>query len=58
MTLAWADRAGDIWHVKNLKPGGYEARYVLRANQGEPTEYISYWVGELQTAPVMVEIKE
>jgi hypothetical protein len=58
LTLAWADGAGHVWHVENLKPGRYTVQYVIRADKGEPSPYISYWVGELRTATVMVEIKE
>jgi hypothetical protein len=58
MTLAWADHTGQVWHVENLKPGRYAVRYVIRAEKGAPSEYISYWIGELRTPAVMVEIKE
>jgi len=59
LTLAWADGAGNVWHVDNLKPGRYSARYVIRTEKGEPSQYVmSYWLGEIQTETVMVEIKE
>jgi len=58
LALAWADGAGNVWHVDNLKPGRYSVRYVIRTEKGEPSRYISYWLGEIQTETVMVEIKE
>jgi hypothetical protein len=58
LTLAWVDRTGRLWHVENLKPGLYAVRYLIRAEQGDPNQDISYWVGELWTAAVAVEIKE
>jgi hypothetical protein len=58
LTLVWADGAGNVWHIDNLKPGRYSVRYVLRTEKGEPSQYISYWLGEIQTKTVMVEIKE
>jgi hypothetical protein len=58
LTLAFADGAGNVWHVENLKPGKYSVRYVIRTEKGEPSPYISYWLGEIQTESVSVEIKE
>jgi hypothetical protein len=58
LTLAWADATGQVWHVENLKPGRYAVRYHLRAEKGEPSQFISYWVGDIRTPPVMIEIKE
>jgi hypothetical protein len=58
MTLAWADDTGQVWHVENLKPGRYAVSYTIRAEKGEPSPYISYWVGELRTQTVTVEITE
>jgi hypothetical protein len=58
LTLAWADGGGNVWHVDNLKPGRYSVRYLIRTEKGEPSQYISYWLGEIQTETVMFEIKE
>jgi hypothetical protein len=57
LTLAWADGAGSVWYVDNLKPGRYSVRFVITADKGEPLESISYWTGEIQTEPVVIEIK-
>jgi hypothetical protein len=58
MTLAWADRSGQVWHVENLQPGRHVVQYLIQAEKGEPALPISFWVGEVWTAPVIVEIKE
>jgi hypothetical protein len=58
LTLAWADGAGDVWHVENLQPGRYSLRCVVRAEKGAPNPHISYWLGELHTATFNVDIKE
>jgi len=58
LTLAWADGAGNVWHIENLQPGRYSVGYVIRADKGPPERQNSYWVGELQTAAVQIDIKE
>jgi hypothetical protein len=59
MTLAWADRTGQVWHVEGLKPGRYAVRCLIRAEKGEPSPDLGYcWVGELLTPTAMVEIRE
>jgi hypothetical protein len=58
LTLAWADCAGNVWHVDNLRPGKYSLSYVMRTEKGDPTQSISLWLGGIQTQAVMVEIKE
>jgi len=59
MTLAWADRTGQVWNVENLKPGRYAVRCVIRAEKGEPSPDIGHcWVGELRTPTAMIEIRE
>jgi hypothetical protein len=57
LTLAWADSRGRVQHVSNLKPGTYTVRYVIRTEK-DASQYVSYWMGEIQPQPIMVEIKK
>jgi hypothetical protein len=58
LTLAWADGFGKVWRIGNLKPGRYTVRYVIRTEKGSGSQDGSFWLGEIQPQPVMVEIKE
>jgi hypothetical protein len=58
LTLAWADRTGQVWHVEDLQPGRYTVRYTIHGDKGDVSQSISYWVGEGRTEAVTVEIKE
>ena len=58
LTLAWADGAGNVWNIDKLQPGRYSLHYVIRAEKGQPQPYSYYWLGDLQTAAVQVDIKE
>jgi hypothetical protein len=58
LTLAWADGAGQVWYVENLMPGRHSVSYVIQTEKGVPSQYISYWLGEIRTPTVLVDIKE
>lgn len=57
LTLAWADGAGNVWQVENLRPGKHTVRYVVEAGKGSQERPIS-WLGQLPTATFAIEIKE
>jgi hypothetical protein len=58
LTLAWADGNGNVWNIDDLRPGRYSVRLVLRGARGAPGFQNSYWIGELRTADMEIEIRD
>jgi hypothetical protein len=56
LALSWVDSAGTVWQFEGLKPGKYTVRYTIQALKGKTPAEWTTWTGDIQTAPLEVEI--